>query len=58
MALATLGVAGYLLATARVTGLIVYADGESFAAAARGSELVAVEQTAQEMIRSMLEHQG
>ena len=53
-----MGVAGYLLATARVTGLIVYADGESFAAAARGSELVAVEQTAQEMIRSMLEHQG
>ena len=58
MALTTSGVAGYLLATARVTGLIVYADGSSLAGRSTQMELVAVGETAQEMIRSMLEHQG
>ncbi len=58
LALVSLAVAGYLFVTARITGLIVFADGVAHTAAARGSELASVEQTAADLIRSMLEHHG
>ncbi len=54
MALVIFGVSAYLLVSARVTGLIVFSDGESFAAAARGSELPRVEQTAYDLTQTML----